>query len=143
RQVENNANETARLSEEVSRAAQSGASAISSTIDGINKIKGSSEETVKIIAAQAGEHGKGFAVVADEIKDLAERSATSTKEIADLIKGVQKESENAIGAVERGARSVEEGVQVSHQAEDALRRILESADRSTQMVREIARATVE
>ena len=50
RQVENNANETARLSEEVSRAAQSGAQAIGHTIDGINKIKGSSEETVRIIA---------------------------------------------------------------------------------------------
>ena len=50
---------------------------------------------------------------------------------------------SADGAVERGARSVDEGVKVSHQAEDALRRILESAERSTQMVREIARATVE
>src|SRR5215468_10105950 len=73
-----------------------------------------------IIAAQAGEHGKGFAVVADEIKDPAERSASSTKEIADLIKSVQRESQNAISAVERGARSVEEGVQVSKQAKDAL-----------------------
>ena len=54
-----------------------------------------------IIAAQAGEHGKGFAVVADEIKDLAERSGTSTKEIADIIKAVQRESANAVDAVER------------------------------------------
>ena len=60
-----------------------------------------------IIAAQAGEHGKGFAVVADEIKDLAERAGASTKEIAELIKGVQGESKNAIDAVERGARSVD------------------------------------
>ena len=59
-----------------------------------------------IIAAQAGEHGKGFAVVADEIKDLAERSSASTKDIGELIKSVQQESRNAIDAVERGAKSV-------------------------------------
>ena len=50
RQVENNANETARLSEEVSRAAGLGAQAITSTIDGMNKIKGYSEGTVRVIA---------------------------------------------------------------------------------------------
>ena len=177
RQVENNANETARLSEEVSRAAGLGAQAITSTIEGMNKIKGYSEGTVRviarlgdkigeidkilriiddvaeqtnllalnaaIIAAQAGEHGKGFAVVADEIKDLAERSSASTKDISELIKSVQTESRNAIDAVERGAKSVDDGVKVSHQAEEALRKILESAERATQMVRDIARATVE
>src|SRR5207247_2827766 len=67
-----------------------------------------------IIAAQAGDHGKGFAVVADEIKDLAERASASTKDIGELIKSVQAESRNAIDAVERGAKSVDEGGKVSH-----------------------------
>lgn len=96
-----------------------------------------------IIAAQAGEHGKGFAVVADEIKDLAERAGASTKEIADLIKTIQSESRNAIQAVERGAQNVDRGVQVSNDAERALKKILESSQKSTNMVRAIARATVE
>ena len=96
-----------------------------------------------IIAAQAGEHGKGFAVVADEIKDLAERAGASTKEIADLIKTIQAESKNAITAVERGAQNVDRGVEVSNEAERALKKILESSQKSTNMVRAIARATVE
>jgi methyl-accepting chemotaxis protein len=96
-----------------------------------------------IIAAQAGEHGKGFAVVADEIKDLAERAGASTKEIADLIKTIQSESKNAIAAVERGAQNVDRGVEVSNDAERALKKILESSQKSTNMVRAIARATVE
>ena len=96
-----------------------------------------------IIAAQAGEHGKGFAVVADEIKDLAERAGASTKEIADLIKTIQSESKNAIAAVERGAQNVDRGVEVSNEAERALKKILESSQKSTNMVRAIARATVE
>ncbi len=96
-----------------------------------------------IIAAQAGEHGKGFAVVADEIKDLAERAGGSTKEIAELIKTIQSESRNAIGAVERGAQNVSRGVEVSNEAERALKKILESSQKSTTMVRAIAGATVE
>ncbi|MBN2342712.1 MAG: chemotaxis protein [Deltaproteobacteria bacterium] len=96
-----------------------------------------------IIAAQAGEHGKGFAVVADEIKDLAERSGVSTKEIANLIKTIQSETINAISAVERGNQNVDKGVQVSDDAERALRKILESSQKSTSMMRSIARATVE
>jgi len=96
-----------------------------------------------IIAAQAGEQGKGFAVVADEIKDLAERAGASTREITDLIKAVQAQSKNAISAVERGAHNVDRGVEVSNEAERALKKILESSTKSTNMVRAIARATVE
>ncbi|MBC7793926.1 MAG: chemotaxis protein [Clostridia bacterium] len=96
-----------------------------------------------IIAAQAGEHGRGFAVVADEIKALAERTGSSTKEIAELIKAVQDESRNAIQVMSQGVDDVEEGVRLGHNAEDALRKIVDSAKRSTLMIKAIAQATVE
>jgi len=96
-----------------------------------------------IIAAQAGEYGKGFAVVADEIKELAERSGASTKEIASLIKTIQEQTKNAVQSVERGAATVDRGVEVSAEAELALKKILDSSQKSTTMVGAIARATVE
>jgi methyl-accepting chemotaxis protein len=96
-----------------------------------------------ILAAQSGEHGKGFAVVADEIKDLAERTGASTKEISDLVRAVQDQGKNAITAMDRGVRNVEEGVRLGQEAETALKKIQESSAKSTQMVKAIARATIE
>ena len=68
-------------------------------------------------------------MVAEEIKDLAERTGASTKEIAELIRGVQEESRNAVAAMNQGVRNVEEGVQLGREAEGALRKINESAPR--------------
>jgi len=96
-----------------------------------------------IIAAQAGEHGKGFSVVADEIKDLADRAGASTKEIATLIESVTHESQRAVRAMEIGVRSVEEGVRLAESTETALKQILGSATKATDMVNAIARTTVE
>jgi methyl-accepting chemotaxis protein len=96
-----------------------------------------------IIAAQAGEHGRGFSVVADEIKDLAERVGSSTKEIGKLIRAVQDESGNAVGAVRRGSELVAEGERLSQDAGRALEEITTSARRSGEMIGEIAQATAE
>jgi len=96
-----------------------------------------------ILAAQSGEHGKGFAVVADEIKELAERTGASTKEISELIRAVQDESQNAVAAMQRGVKNVEEGVRLGQDAETALKKIQASSQKSTQMVKAIASATVE
>ena len=96
-----------------------------------------------IIAAQAGEHGKGFAVVAEEIRELAERTASSTKDIDHLIKAVQTDVANAAETMATGSQTVEEGVKLSKKANENLTKILESARSSSDMSREIAKATGE
>ncbi|HEY8367690.1 MAG TPA: methyl-accepting chemotaxis protein, partial [Thermodesulfobacteriota bacterium] len=94
-----------------------------------------------ILAAQAGDNGRGFAVVADEIQSLAERTASSTKEIGELVANVQAESRDAVASIREGTASVDEGIRLSSGARDALAQILESARRSSEMSREIERST--
>ncbi len=96
-----------------------------------------------IIAAQAGEHGRGFAVVADEIKALAERTGKSTSEIAALVKSIQEQSHNAVNAMDVGAGDVKKGVLLARDAEVALLEIVGNAGKSTEMVEEIAKTTIE
>lgn len=96
-----------------------------------------------ILAAQAGEHGKGFSVVAEEIKDLAERTTFSTQEIASLIQSVQQEVRSAVETMEAGLTSVEEGLHLSKEAGDALKKILESSRKSSEMALSIERSTTE
>ncbi len=80
-----------------------------------------------IEAARAGEHGKGFAVVADEVRKLAERSGSSTKEIASLIKSIQTTIHEAVDAMEASAYEIANGVEKATAAEEALNSILDSA----------------
>lgn len=87
-----------------------------------------------IEAARAGEAGRGFAVVAAEVKKLAEQTATSAKEITDLISGVkrlvndtanamtdvQKEVATGVGLVEQAGSSFEE---IHHSTEQVYSRV--------------------
>ena len=94
-----------------------------------------------ILAASAGEHGKGFSVVASEIRDLSERTAASTREIANLIRSVQDEVGNALRSMSAGTKLVEDGVSLSHEAGKALNNILESSTKASGMGKGIAAAT--
>ena len=96
-----------------------------------------------IIAAQAGEHGKGFAVVADEIRELAERTSSSTREIAAVIKGVQEETRRAVNAISSAEESIAAGEKLSQRSGAALEKIVTGVQRAGIQVSEIAKATVE
>jgi len=96
-----------------------------------------------IIAAQAGEHGKGFAVVADEIRELAERTSSSTREIAAVIKGVQEETRRAVDAITQAEESIDAGEKLSQRSGTALEKIVAGVERAGIQVSEIAKATVE
>ncbi len=96
-----------------------------------------------IIAAQAGEQGKGFAVVADEIAELAERTGASTREIASIIKNLQRGTKDAVETINAGRGRVRQEVERARQAGDALEKIRTSTFKSREQVRGIVRATQE
>ena len=76
-----------------------------------------------IQAASAGEAGRGFSVVAEEVQRLAERSADATRQIAALVKMIQTDAQNAMGAMERSAQGVVAGAQLTDNAGEALTEI--------------------
>ncbi len=93
-----------------------------------------------IEAARAGEAGKGFAVVADEVRKLAERSSTSTREIGDLIKSIQKTVAEAVTAMDEGAKEVERGVLIANEAGVSLNDILKASEAVNQQADQAAAA---
>jgi methyl-accepting chemotaxis protein len=96
-----------------------------------------------IEAARAGEQGRGFAVVADEVRKLAERTTQATKEIAEMIDGVQSETRVAVEKMQSGTEQVAQGVEVTARAGDSLKQIVSQAEQVGEMVTHIATSALQ
>ena len=94
-----------------------------------------------IQAASAGEAGRGFSVVAEEVQRLAERSAEATRQIAALVKVIQTDTQNAIGAMELSAQGVVAGAKLSDSAGAALQEIDQVSRRVAEKIEQISSAT--
>ena len=123
--VNENTKEIANKGDHLIKVSENSQTQIQETIEGMNKINASSskiEEIIQVIsdiadqtnllslnasieAARAGEYGRGFAVVAEEISKLADRSATSTKEVNSLVKETLQNVRNGVELVNTSGKA--------------------------------------
>ncbi|WP_157418618.1 methyl-accepting chemotaxis protein [Bacillus cereus] len=96
-----------------------------------------------IEAARAGENGKGFAVVAAEVRDLAEQSKESAKEVNHLIKSIQKDTQDTVNVMQKGQQKAVEGKEAAHKANQTFLSIMRDIDKITGQIQEVSAATEE
>ncbi len=145
----NNASEAKHLTDATRESADQGMKSMDLLSGAIEKIKKSSDETIKVIktiddiafqtnllalnaaveAARAGEAGKGFAVVAEEVRNLAIQSAESSKNTSQLIT--------------EAVQNAESGFEYNKQVAEQLHGILEQVAKVSDLMAEVAAGSSE
>ena len=158
--VSKNLTEIAGLAGKSVDNALQGAKAVSEVVEGINMIAASGDKIGGIVtvisdiadqtnllalnasieAARAGEHGRGFAVVADEVSKLADRSASSTKEIESLIKESTKNVAKGVETAKGSQAAMEQIRRASQTVKEMIAGLSDSMTQQVEAVKELSKA---
>lgn len=96
-----------------------------------------------IEAARAGEQGRGFAVVADEVRKLAERTTKATKEIGQMIRSIQTDTNGAVTSMNLGTEEVKKGAGLANKAGESLEDILQGISNVISEINQVAASSEE
>ncbi|MFZ4664868.1 MAG: methyl-accepting chemotaxis protein [Prochlorotrichaceae cyanobacterium] len=94
-----------------------------------------------IEAVRAGEHGQGFRIVADEVRRLAERVSESTKDIEQLVSGIQLETAEVLTMMEKGTTQVVTSSKLVDQTRETLLSLVSISQKIDQFVQSISDST--
>ncbi len=96
-----------------------------------------------IQAAAAGDAGRGFAVVAEEVQRLAERSSGATREIEELVKNIQAETNQAVMSIEDSTQEVVTGSQLAQEAGTHMAQLNEQVLRLSELIQQTSETTAQ
>jgi PAS domain S-box-containing protein len=143
---------TTKVAETVQRSSKT-ISDLGASIERIGKIANSIKEiadqtnllalNAAIEAARAGEQGRGFAVVADEVRKLAERTASSTKDITKTIADITAISEEAVKSMGEAVVEVESGITLIRDNGERLKEVMEATVSMSQRIDHITLSSKE
>jgi twitching motility protein PilJ len=94
-----------------------------------------------IEAVRAGEHGQGFRIVADEVRRLAEQVSESTKEIEQLVSGIQLETAEVLSMMEKGTSQVVTSTRLVAQTRETLSGLVNISQKIDEFVQAISQST--
>ncbi|GAA4831850.1 hypothetical protein GCM10023310_06360 [Paenibacillus vulneris] len=139
--MKRNVNATSNVSQTIDQLAQlaNGISQMTRTISDIAEQTNLLSLNASIEAARAGEHGKGFAVVAQEVRKLAEESTVSTKEVFQLVKGIEEGIRQALVHMAENEQIVHQQTQLITETETVFADIVHSVKFISEQIASFAR----